>query len=217
MELADYLRAVLRGWWLVVGMTVLAAGAALAYAGNATPIYRSTVDMLVIQNPGLEPGVVAGSPQERANAYAEVLIGDRLARRIIEDVGIDSSPGELRRQLDVRTVADTLVLRVTAEDASPELARDIAAAVGEYAPDLMAAVERPDAPQQAPVLLRVVEPPSVPHSPAWPRPALLVIAAVVIGVLLGVAVALAVEGWVSPRVAPPPRPRSSVRDRDDDR
>ena len=83
MDLRDYLRAIRRRWWLVVGSVVLALAAATLVTVLTPPRYEASVQFFVsAQTKGGVTDAYQGDlfSQQRVASYVDLLTSDRLAR-----------------------------------------------------------------------------------------------------------------------------------------
>lgn len=127
MELREYV-GLLRKWlWLIILCTVAAGASAYIVSRNMTPIYEASSTLRVNQ---------ASSPTT-ANAYADVLTSERLARTyaslltsrpVIEETAqrLGADVKSVEKAITVTPVRDTLLLEITVEGPNPELITQVA-------------------------------------------------------------------------------------------
>lgn len=123
----DYLAAIRRRWWIVLGAVLLAAGAALGLSLTTTAIYEAEAQMLVetrstdtIFGTGVEVG---GADAARAVETAiKVLEGERVSSRVKDDLGLRRDPPEA----DASVLDATDVVSVRVRHADPERAQQLA-------------------------------------------------------------------------------------------
>ena len=130
MELKQYLQIVRKWLWLIVLGTLLAAGVSYGVSSLLPPVYRASTSLLVRTSRagGDDYGTVIVN-QYLAATYSELLT----KRPIIETAGLNlglapSTIGELMRKnrVEVWTVPNTSVVRLTVEDNDPRLATGLA-------------------------------------------------------------------------------------------
>jgi succinoglycan biosynthesis transport protein ExoP len=128
-ELRDTLR-VLRGqWWLIALCAVVSAGAGYAWGHTRDAEYQSRARVLVMQsNPAAALG--AGQPfvdpqRERATSI-ELLESPAVARRVIRDLKLKTSPGELLSHVSAGTSGDSNVIDVVVTGSEPRRTARIA-------------------------------------------------------------------------------------------
>ncbi|MBW3562652.1 MAG: polysaccharide biosynthesis tyrosine autokinase, partial [Actinobacteria bacterium] len=134
LDLRDYLAVLRRRRRLIVATVVIVVAAAIGVTMLQTPLYQSTVELVV------EPfdGPTDRSALERAlfgntelQTQRKLVKSVPVAERVIEDLGLDRAPKELLEVIDVDVVTDTQVLEITATDEDPELAAALAGSVAD--------------------------------------------------------------------------------------
>ena len=82
--------------------------------------------------------------QERVISYAELLMGETLAQRTIDKLGLDMSAEELRENVKASAKLDTVLIDVAVLDESPVRARDIADALSDEFVVMVRELETPE-------------------------------------------------------------------------
>lgn len=144
MTLTNALHAVRSRWLLLVAGLLVGLGAGAAVSWTTVPVYTSSTRLFLgATGTADRAGAYASSlfSEQRAQSYVRVLEGDRLSRRVIDDVGLDLTPSELAATVTVRAVPETAILEVTAADGSPERAQEIADSFGRHAIEELTALE----------------------------------------------------------------------------
>jgi len=182
MDSLRYVRFLRRWWWLlVVGLLV---GGAASYVGSRylTPIYRASATVLV--NETQVPGTIAYNDiltsERLTKTYRELITKRPVLDAVVADLGLPLGPGELAAMIDVEVVADTQLLRVSAESPDPEQARLIADATANafIAENTAHELSRPGS-------VSVVEVAGTPGSPVRPN----VLRNAILGALAGLVLA----------------------------
>ncbi|MGY1769918.1 polysaccharide biosynthesis tyrosine autokinase [Blastococcus sp. SYSU D00813] len=171
MDLKDVVQAVRHGWWLIV----LGALAGMVGAGlltwQATPLYTST-SQLFVSTTGTDTTTTAYQgnlfSQQRVTSYVEILTSERLAARVVDQLGLDETPAELTADLTASAVPDTVLLDVTVTRSSATEARDIALALGQQFISLVTSLETPDGATASTVKVEFIEEPQVADAPTSP-------------------------------------------------
>ena len=198
MEFRDYLRILRRRWLLVALSTLIVVGAASAYTFTATPVYQSTA-RLFINAAGDGGETTAGAyqgglfTQQRVASYAELITTDSLAEAVNDDLGLNLTPAELENKVTATVSPQTVVLDVSAQDASPARAQAIAQAYADGMTDLIRRIETPDGQTSPLAQAKIPEPATLPSAPVSPQPVRNLGLALVLGLLLGVGLAVARE------------------------
>ncbi|WP_067860765.1 hypothetical protein [Nocardia shimofusensis] len=129
MELPDYLRIARRRWPILLAGPALGIGLA-AYQVQATPqTYTASSSMYVSMATGTsvadsyQGGLAA---QQRVRSYLELVTSDTVVDRVIGQLSLDTSRGELAAQIGADSPPATTLLQVYVTDENPERARVIA-------------------------------------------------------------------------------------------
>lgn len=194
MDLRDALTAVRTRWWLPIAGLVVTGLLALVLALAATPQYTASTQLFVSTTDSDNTAdALQGSEfsQQRVASYAELLTGEVVAARVIDQLGLDLSPGDLAAGVTASPVLDTVLIDVSVTDASATQAQAVAGAIGELFPQLVAELERPRAPETSPVAVTVTKAPELPTEPSAPRTTTNVAVGLVVGLVLGTAAAIA--------------------------
>lgn len=192
MELQDYWRTVRRRWMLVVGSVVVLVALAAAYTWSVTPLYSSSTRLFVSTSQADENSAYTGNlfATQRVASYADLVTSNQLAERVSDDLG-GIPTGELRGKVTASSVPETVLLEISATDADPELARDIAQAYAEQLQELVEELETPSGSNRAVVKATLIDDAQVSQAPVSPNPARNLALAAVLGLLLGIGLAVA--------------------------
>jgi len=124
MELQDYIRIIKRRGWIIILLMVMTAAAAFAFSKLQTPIYKSSVEILV--QPARPDFGLAQSAKLLLRSYVSWMNTDTRAQKVIEQLQLDRIPGELRSDVAIASDESRLVIQITVEDPDGDLANDIA-------------------------------------------------------------------------------------------
>ena len=145
MSFPSYLRALRRSWWLILLVTVLGIGGGALWYAQSTPLYASSVTFWV-----RTPGAAAGGSSQyaddqfaerRANSYVSLLSSLELANRILSSTPLGMSPGAVAAEISGTAEINTVLLKASVRDTSPERALRIATAVKAQLPRLVDELE----------------------------------------------------------------------------
>ncbi|WP_082556808.1 polysaccharide biosynthesis tyrosine autokinase [Modestobacter sp. Leaf380] len=193
MDLRDVLRAVRSRWWLPLLGAMLLGGVGLAGGLLRAPEYTSHTQFFVSTTESANASdVFQGSQfsQQRVSSYARLLTGEELAGRVVDRLGLDSTPRELTEQVTAEAVVDTVLIDVDVTDRDPELAQRVAATLGSEFIALVQELETPGADGVSPVRVTVTDAADLPDEPSSPAPWVYVAGCLLAGLLLGCAAAV---------------------------
>jgi succinoglycan biosynthesis transport protein ExoP len=196
VDLRDVVRALRAGWWLLAVGLLVGVAAAGAVTWQTTPQYTSTTQLFVSTTGSDDTNTAYQGnlfSQQRVTSYVQLLTGQRLAGRVVEQLALEESPGALAATVTASAIPDTVLLNVTVTRTSPTQARDIAAAIGQQFTDLVTELETPDGSTNSTVRVTVSEAPDVAAGPTTPQPLRNVALGALAGVLIGAGAAVVRE------------------------
>src|SRR5688572_6251927 len=92
-------------------------------------VYSATSEGYVVVGTATSPGELLTNmnlQRQLAANYSSLISDRRLAERVADELGLDSSPEAIASQLSATTVGDTNQISVTASAGTPTEARDLA-------------------------------------------------------------------------------------------
>ncbi|MFW5469308.1 polysaccharide biosynthesis tyrosine autokinase [Knoellia sp. CPCC 206435] len=189
-----YVQILIRRWRTLaaVALSVLAVSAFMTLL--ATPMYTSSTQFFVSTADSASSSQLAQGgafTQQRVKSYSQLLRSPRLLNPVISKAGIKDSAADLADRITAATPPDTVLIDVSVIDPSPTKARDVAQAIAEVFPTVVADLERvtPDAP--SPVKVSLLREPVVASTPVAPRPARNLALGLVLGLVAGFGAAVA--------------------------
>ena len=193
MELRDYLR-ILRAHWLGAALLVVAVlTAAAVYTLTQPKVYAASATGLV-SVPGVDNAALSSIADDfaksRAVSYVKVAESRAVAERALEVLGTDESPAAVAGRISVEQPPETISLEITARDATPQGAQDLANAWVDGLAAEVADLENPDGNATGVPVIQTLESALLPTSPVSPDPVRNLGIALVLGLLLGFAYAL---------------------------
>lgn len=166
MNLQEFIK-LLRSRWLIVCATVIVAVlGALAVSFMTTPLYQASTRLYVATATASSlTDLYQGNrlSQDRVLSYAKLLMGETVAQRTVDKLGLDMSAGQLSEHVKASATPDTVLIDVSVLDESPIRARDIANVLSDEFVSLAGELETP---RTAPNLTRSSSSNSVHRSPA---------------------------------------------------
>lgn len=133
MELRHYFSLFRKWLWLIILGTVVVGGAAYLINRASTPIYRSTITLLVNQASGSSlttdyTSVITS--QQLAKTYGELLKKRPTLEAVIKNLNLNIAPERLAGQIQVTQVTNTTLITVSVEDPDPARAAALANEIG---------------------------------------------------------------------------------------
>jgi capsular polysaccharide biosynthesis protein len=131
VELRTIVVASLRRWWLVLPLTLLAAGAAYAVSLSITPVYRASTSVLV--GGGLDDTNVSADDIDVSEhltlTYADMVGRQPVLQGVVDSLGLRTTWQQLRTRVHGELVpGNTELIVITADGPSTEEATEIATA-----------------------------------------------------------------------------------------
>lgn len=191
-NLSHVWEALRKFWALIVGFTILAAGAGFLISSTVEPQFQSRASLYFALNQG-----TSGSDLNQGSAYtqnqmlsfARLATSSRVLEPVIAELGMELEPRELARSIAISIPQETVILDVTATSNDPERAATIANSVAEELAAVVQDVAAESVEGAASITASLIDdavPPTVQTVPNKTRDALL---AGAIGFLFGVLVA----------------------------
>lgn len=194
MTLTDFIHLLWRRWRVAVAVLTVCVAGAVAYAVTAPTSYSATTRMYISMatgtsvNDSYQGGLAA---QQRVATYSHIAGGTAVAERVIGDLGLDTTPGELRSRVSVTFPPATSLLEITATDPTPEGAQRLADAFATQFQDVVGQMETTVTGAAPAAQANVLEAAELPTSPVG-RPATQIVGlGVAAGLALGVMAAFA--------------------------
>ncbi|SNR77712.1 polysaccharide biosynthesis tyrosine autokinase [Blastococcus mobilis] len=196
MELKDVVQALRNGWWLLVVGLLVGLAAAGVVTWQTTPQYTSSTQLFV-STTGTDDTSTAYQgnlfSQQRVTSYVQLLTGEQLAGRVIEQLGLSDAPSELTAGIAASAIPDTVLLDVAVTRTSATEARDIASAIGQEFTEMVTELETPEGATSSTVKVTVTEAPKVADSPTTPQPLRNLALGALAGLLVGAGAAIGRE------------------------
>ncbi|QZY47742.1 tyrosine-protein kinase domain-containing protein [Mycolicibacterium austroafricanum] len=193
MNLQDFLK-LLRARWITVCVTVLVGAlGAIAITLLTTPLYEASTRLFVSTTAGSSVSeIYQGNrfSQERVISYSELLMGQTLAQRTIDKLGLDMDAEELQENVKASAKLDTVLINVDVLDPSPVRARDIANTLSDEFVAMVRELETPENGAAPDARVIVEQRASIPDEPIIPKTARNIAIGLLLGALLGTGFAI---------------------------
>jgi len=190
LSLGEILRAAWRRLWVVIVIVELSVGVSVAYTLMQTPMYESSIKVLVGQDGGViqNPQLVQNF-QQLTKTMSDAINSRPTAEGVVEQLDLDMSPEELLGRLRVEQAADTQFIKVFYSDQSPERAQQIINAFGDVFSEEISEAN----PNVSGLTAKVWERAQTPDTAISPRPVRNVLVGLVVGLALGIVLAVLLE------------------------
>ncbi|MBY4401935.1 hypothetical protein HQO26_11490 [Rhodococcus fascians] len=191
---AGHFGEIFRAGWRIVAMSVAVfVAAAFGIALLVTSVYESRAQIFVSM-----PNQVVGNDVYESNlfsqqllpAYAELVKGDLLTSRVVDELALDLSPAELAQKVSMSYAVGSVVFDIVATDDSPERARDIANTMATELSAAVADLEAPESGEAPAVALRMRSEAEASDAPISPNTATYLLCGAGVGLLVGIALVL---------------------------
>ncbi len=124
MNLMEYIRIILRRWWIIVLLMILAMASAWLFSKAQTPVYRSTQKILM-QPSRIDFGL-AEATTRLMRSYVVFLDSADRAQEVIDALQLDMLPSALLSNVTVDTDESRLLITVDVDLEDGELANRVA-------------------------------------------------------------------------------------------
>jgi succinoglycan biosynthesis transport protein ExoP len=123
-----YLQLIRRWWWVLVIAPLITGGIAYFIFKDKPPIYQAETRLLI------GPGIDTPDPDLNAlraggqlmQTYAELSSTGPFLQEIIDELDLQVTPLQLSKRIEVRSSAETQIMRITVQHEDPRLAVSIA-------------------------------------------------------------------------------------------
>ncbi|MBF4614053.1 polysaccharide biosynthesis tyrosine autokinase [Curtobacterium sp. VKM Ac-1376] len=195
MNYLAVIRALLSGWWIIAGATLLGAGASLVVTSITPPTYEASTSyyVSVAGDMSATAGEIAqGSTaaQQKIKSYMQLATSPRVLQGVIDELDLDTSPSALASQVTTSVDAGTVIIRIAVQDGSATSASTIAEQIGKSLATVVQQIEPTGADQKPSVVLEEVTPATEPANPIAPRKSADLALGLVGGLAAGAALAL---------------------------
>ncbi|WP_456599849.1 polysaccharide biosynthesis tyrosine autokinase [Blastococcus sp. SYSU DS0616] len=193
MELKDVLQAIRSGWWILVCTVLLTVGIAGFLTWQATPLYSSSTQLFVSTSATTDTSTAYQGnlfSQQRVTSYAQLLTGEELAARVVDDLGLELTAAEVAERVTATALPETVILEVTVTDSSAQRAQDVAASLAQQFAQQVTELETPEGAAASTVKVTTVEGADLNETPVSPDAMRNVALGAVLGLLVGIGLAL---------------------------
>lgn len=194
MNLPEYARLLRRRIALIVIVTAIGLGGAVAYCVIKTPEYVATSDSYVFVGGSTSVSDLSSASdfsQRIATSLSRIARTPLVLDQVVRDGGYTGSPTRFASKVDVSADSDSLILSISVRDEVPARAARYANLISQRL-GVVAGQLTPDQSGTS-VSLTTVQPATAPTQPVDPRPIPLIPLGALGGLLVGVLLAVLVE------------------------
>jgi len=189
MELSQYVRVLLRKWWVIALAVGISVTSAVVFSEVQAPIYRSSAVLQVI--PARYDYGLTLAAEQLLRQFANQIHTTSMAQQVIDELQLDISPDRLLGDVTVAPIPEDFLIQIDADRPDPEEARAVAST---FAHDFVAyhAAQILDIDRQDRVQIRILEDAKYGWV-HWPKTKTLALAGGVLGLLIGLLLAFGLE------------------------
>lgn len=182
-----------RSWIVVVISTLVGLLVAAGYSLLVRPAYTAQTQLFVaIQNTGSVAELQQGNTftQARVQSYVETAKTPVVLQPVIDSLGLEQTPAQLAQSVSANADLNTVLITISAVDASPVQAAAIAQAVADSLISAVGELESPSSGGTSPIKLSVVTPAIAPAEPSSPNTPINLAVGLLVGLAGGIALAV---------------------------
>jgi capsular polysaccharide biosynthesis protein len=191
MDLRQIFNIILRRLWIIILVTVVAtlSSGIISYF-VLEDIYQASTTLMVSktrddQTTNLQYNDILLN-QKLVKTYSEVAKSNRVLEKVVEKLELDMSVDALRSKVQVNSVADTEIIRISVEDQDPVFAAELANSIAVVFMGEIGGIMKMDN-------VQFIDMAKVPKNPIKPRPAMNIAIAAVLGIMVSVFIIFLVE------------------------
>ena len=164
IDLVEVFQLMLKRWWLIIGCAVVFAAAAFGYTKLfVTPQYEASSMIYILSKTTSISSALDLQLGKQLTVDFETLATSRpVVEKVIDELGLDTEYETLVGSITISNPTDTQILKISARNPDPVLARDISNAMSDATAEQIAAVMVTDKPS-------TVEEAVVPRYPVSPN------------------------------------------------
>ncbi|WP_082805756.1 polysaccharide biosynthesis tyrosine autokinase [Pseudoclavibacter helvolus] len=195
MELRDYLRILHKNWIIILISTLAGVAAGAGASLLMTPKYEASAELYVSvrsTDSALVGELAQGTnfARQAVQSYATVVNKEIVTARVIEELGLDTTPKDLAEKITATNQLNTVVIEITVVDEDALMAATIANSVATNFIDVVANdLEKPTGAAESLVKIKPVQSAQVAEEPVSPRVPLNIAVAGFLGLVIGIAIA----------------------------
>ncbi|MFB2586739.1 polysaccharide biosynthesis tyrosine autokinase [Herbiconiux liukaitaii] len=193
MELRDYIRALRKGWIIILSLALVGVATGAGYSIIKTPEYQATSKVFIsVQSSGTVSELTQGGAfaQNQVQSYADIVTTPVVLQPVIASLGLDVDVNYLAKRVTASAPVDTVIVEITATSEEPRLAAEVANAVASSFSNVVSKLVPENADGIAPVKVTTLQQATIPGSSFSPNVPLNIALGGLIGLALGVGLSL---------------------------
>lgn len=190
IDLRDIVEIIRKRIWIITLITILAvaiSGVVSYFILN--PIFETSTT-LIVSKPDDEESMIQYSDvllsQKLVKTYGEIIKSRNVSKQVIDQLGLDITPEQLKNMITVSSVRDTEIAQIKVTYTNPLLASDIANKLAEVFMNDIKRIMKIDN-------VQVIDKAEIPLSPVKPRPQFNMLIAGFLGVMIGIGMVFLIE------------------------
>lgn len=124
MEIQRYWEMIWKWLWLIIIGTAVAGGISFYLSQTMEPVYQATTTLVVHETANPIPGYEYSQPA--VATHAELIEKESVMEEVVDELDLPYSPRALRGKISAHTNASTPLIKISAKDANPLMAQQIA-------------------------------------------------------------------------------------------
>jgi polysaccharide biosynthesis transport protein len=191
--LAGYVDILRRRWIPLVLCVLVGLGAGLYEGHHGAKVYQATSRAIVNTpaSPILQEALAGAQLTNSLTAtYATLASSQVVAKRVVDDLGLPESAGQLRGSVHATVVPNTFIIAISASDTDPTKAANVANAVAKALGDEVSELRSGS---KDDVSVKPLDQAGVPSTPTSPRSGVDLAVGLALGLLAGILLVAAME------------------------
>lgn len=191
MDLREILQIIYKRLWFIILVTlvcIISSGIISFFVLDS--VYEASTTLMVSktredQSQNLQYNDILMN-QKLVKTYSEIVKSNRVLEKVIEQLGLDMTTGDLKNKIQVSSVSDTEIIRIAVQDKDPNFATELANSIAVVFMGEIGSIMKMDN-------VQFIDPAKVPIDPVKPRPFLNIAIAAVLGVMISVFIVFLIE------------------------
>lgn len=191
MDLREILQIIYKRLWFIILVTlvcIISSGIISFFVLDS--VYEASTTLMVSktredQSQNLQYNDILMN-QKLVKTYSEIVKSNRVLEKVIEQLGLDMTTGDLRTKIQVSSVSDTEIIRIAVQDKDPNFATELANSIAVVFMGEIGSIMKMEN-------VQFIDPAKVPIEPVKPRPLLNIAIAAVLGVMISVFIVFLIE------------------------